>query len=216
MQTIKVDPCPLCGKVHTYGPEIKRIAVMRRLVVTLPPDIDERTMRLFVCPEKQSMFQALVPTEEGEHEITEAFPASPQSTALFESAKQILSTSVEVGRTFSQFMITLNATLIPVYLGILKFIGIDKKLASSVLGIKLMYLISPLFLLISCALFILAYFPRYSQYSLEILDEISSAHEQIIKERKKWIFWASIMFLVGMLVAIIGVSIGLLVAPQEQ
>lgn len=113
-------------------------------------------------------------------------------------------------------MITLNAALVPVYLGILKFIGIDKKLASFMLGIKLIYLIPSLFLLVSCALFILAYFPRYSQYSLELLDEISSAHEQIIKERKKWIFWASIMFLIGMLAAIIGIGIGLLVVPQEK
>lgn len=67
MQTIKVDPCPLCGKAHTYGSEIKRTVVMRRLAMP-PPDIKEEvkpegSMRLFVCPEKQSMFQALVPAE---------------------------------------------------------------------------------------------------------------------------------------------------------
>ena len=109
-------------------------------------------------------------------EVSDVRPVSPHNQAIYEAGKKMLIDSVDVGRSFSQFMITLSSSLIMVYIGILQFIWGKETLAPT-LGSAL-YLLPPIFFLVSCALFIISYFPRTDNYSLDILEEIKTARRR--------------------------------------
>ena len=60
METITIDNCPLCTKMHIYKLKVERSYVMKNMTLN---DIYERERsvritRLFNCPEKNETFQA--------------------------------------------------------------------------------------------------------------------------------------------------------------
>jgi len=148
-------------------------------------------------------------SEQQEHvEVSEITPVSPHHNAIYEAGKKMLIDSIDVGKNFSQFMITLSATLIMVYVGILKFLGIDKT-ASSASRLSFIYIVPPILFLISCAIFIVNYFPKTGKFSLDIIEEIKSARNNVIDKSQNLIKWGVIIFLFAMFTSILLFAISL-------
>ena len=217
MVPIEIAKCPSCGNKHSYPFDERRTAsstiFVRRVKLSPSQKRDVKTShskkytRLFTCPQTGYMFQSLIKVMSDKATEVETFPISPLNAVLFESAKKQLTDSIDVARKFSQFMVTLSAALIPAYLALLKFVGIDEETVSVTL--KIICTVPPFLFLGSCTLFIIACFPRTGEYSLEVPGEIESERDDIIQKRRRWIYFAATLFLLGILGSIITISIGL-------
>lgn len=126
---------------------------------------------------------------------------SPQSEALFEVGKKMLTDSIEVGRDFAKFMMTLSSSSIPVYIGILTFINKD-----SIQEYSFSYYIPPIAFLVTIIIFSISFFPQYGKYSIDVIEEIKAAREKAINSRN-WLFFSGfIIFIFGLLFAILIIS----------
>ncbi len=203
----------MCESGHTYPSEPGQVVPSSILFVgrVLVRPAEQYT-RLFVCPVTGRMFEALVKVQGNVIINTDPSPISPLNMALFEAAKKELADSIDAARRFGLSMISLSVALIAAYLPLVKFVGIDWK-AASILP-KIAYALPPFSFWGSCILFILACFPRTYEFSLEIPDEIKEARDKIIKERRTWIRWATVLLLLGIFVAII--AIGLNISPNSS
>ena len=213
---IEVTNCPFCGATHTHSFDMDQdfqFIVLRRVkldsVTGSETVLPREFVQAFICPNTEQVFRALITITEGEEPEVKVLPLSLSDQVSFELAKKELADSMNVGREFARFMTTLNAALIPAYLALLKFVGMDEATIKIILNLKWVSIVPPALFLGSCAIFIVACFPRGGEYSLEALSEIVSTRNKLIQRRRKLIFSASALFLSGILALIVIISIGL-------
>ena len=126
---------------------------------------------------------------------------SPHNKAIYELGKSMLLDSINTGREFCKFMISISIGAIPVYLGILTFLlPKDYNLG---LEMSLIILLPPIFFLLSVIVFTISYFPIISNFSLDIIEEIEKVREVTIKRRIKRIKIGFSIFLIASLLSIV-------------
>jgi hypothetical protein len=135
--------------------------------------------------------------------VSNAAALTPQDEALLDAGKAMLVNSIDVGRSLCTTMITLctaalgaHATLIALAAG--KEFDFD-------LGSGVIALIGPVLYMAAICVFVVAYFPKRGQLSLESLDSIEQTRESTILHRQNWSIAGTVLFVFG-LVATIGGS----------
>lgn len=132
---------------------------------------------------------------------------SPHSKAIYELGKSMLSDSVDIGREFCKFMITLSTGAIPIYLGILTFLLPEGYQLGFVKGL---IAILPLIAFLICTIvFTVGFFPITSSFSLDIVDEIDKAREKIIERRARLIKLGFSIFVIAVLSSIFVIVVNL-------
>lgn len=129
---------------------------------------------------------------------------SPSTEAIYEVGKKMLADSIDVGRDFSKFMISLASGGIPIYVGLLGLLG-AKEFTS------LAFYAPPALLVASVVLFVIAYFPRYGRYSLEISEEIEAARTRAVQGRNGLLRAGLAVFLVA-----VALSAGIILHATSQ
>lgn len=117
-------------------------------------------------------------------------PLQPGTEALFDLGKSMLADSISVGREFAKFMIGVATGSIPVYLGLLTLLGV-KRTTSWLLFAP------PGLMVVSTILFVLAHFPRYGSFSLDVAEEIEAARVRAMSNRDALLYSALAALLVG-------------------
>jgi len=135
--------------------------------------------------------------------VVETSPTSPHNEALFEAGKALLIQSIEIGRDFCKFMISICAGAIPVYLGLLKFVLPESHTFTTWQGILM---VTPL-LLFACALvvFVCGFFPQRSRFSLDVAEVIEEERRTTISRRYTCSWLGFCIFLVGLVVGALAI-----------
>jgi hypothetical protein len=133
--------------------------------------------------------------------VSEVGDLTPQDEALLEAGKAMLLDSVEVGRSLCTTMITLataalgaHATLIALAAG--KEFEFD-------LGTGAIALAGTVFYMAAICVFVVAYFPKRGELSLEDLTSITRFRDSTLLHRQKWSIAGTVLFVLG-LVATVG------------
>jgi hypothetical protein len=137
---------------------------------------------------------------DSELSVVSAEPLSPHNEALYETGKDMLKKSIDTGRTFCQYMITVATGAIPLYLGLIGFVLPNEYQPQGLETI--LFSIPPFLFLVGALIFIFGYFPKTDYFSLDIIDEIKTAYEKTVKIRKRYIFWGTFIFTVGTILTI--------------
>jgi hypothetical protein len=142
-----------------------------------------------------------------EVEILSIADVSPHSKALYEAGKSLLIDSVTTAREFCKSMITISASAIPIYLGILSYL-LPKEYE---LGVRAGITISgpAVGLLLASAIFVIGYLPITSKFSLDVIEEIEQERDKVIKHRNKFVRVGLIVFIFSSLWAIYAVVINI-------
>jgi len=130
-------------------------------------------------------------------------PITPHNEALFEAGKALLIQSIEIGRDFCKFMISICAGAIPVYLALLKFVVPD----SYAFTTSQMNFILICVILFACALvvFVWGYFPQRGRFSLDIAEVIEKERKTTIRRRYVCSWLGLGIFLVGLVVGALAI-----------
>lgn len=188
---ITVNICPLCGQKHEYPmPSLPIPAV--GIAKTAANVSEPKTTLIFNCPNKDKDFQGLL--ENGN--VVSPSPITPQNNALLEAGKNILLESVSVGRDFCKEMITISSGAIAIYLGLLTFIRpeyfekINLSFSNSFIALL------PAFLFLAATLcFALGYYPRKTEFSLDVIDGVNGITNERTKMINNRAFWARLGFI---------------------
>jgi hypothetical protein len=127
---------------------------------------------------------------------------SPQDSALVEAGKSLVTRSVTIGRDFAKTMAPVCTAAITLYFAALKAIAPNKS-QFTVWDGALILVPSLAFLLASVA-FILAYVPRLSAVSLNIVTELSQAIDALIERQHRWNRLGLWIFLLATLLSVCG------------
>jgi len=102
----------------------------------------------------------------------------------------MLSDSISIGREFSKFMITVATGSIPIYLSLVALLGVRESPSWCLL-------VPPGIFIAAVVLFVLAHFPRYGNFSLEIAEEIEAARLRAMSGRDALLQAGMAMFLIA-------------------
>lgn len=138
-----------------------------------------------------------------------AVSLSIQDSTILEAGKKIFLNSIETSRDFSKSMITICSAIIPSYLAILGLLGFNSGLKFHDNKFNFLIAIPPL-LLLSLLIYMLAYSPKSSRYTLDIIKDVHLSINKIIKKRDRLNFLASIFFLIALFLMILNFSVFLL------
>lgn len=123
---------------------------------------------------------------------------TPHNRALYEAGKSLLIDSVKTGMEFCKFMIGVATGAIPTYLALLK-LAVPGAAQFSQTTI-LVALIPPVLFLFAAVVFVIGFFPRTSQFSLDIVDEIDRERNKTIARRR----WCAIIGFAAFCLGIVG------------
>ena len=132
---------------------------------------------------------------------------SPHNRALYEAGKTLLIDSVKTGQEYCKSMITLALSAIPVYLGLLAFLLPEGYVLGFAAGATIA--VPALLFLVAAVLFSAGYMPAVKKFSLDVINEIERAREQVLKRRARFIWGGFGFFLLGALGAICVVILNL-------
>lgn len=127
-------------------------------------------------------------------------PLSPQTEVMYELGKKIVEESITVGRDFASLMVKYSISAIPAYVGLLSLF--QESFPNILVQSRLLFTLPVVFFLASCISFITSYSPRTKKLSIEIIDEIGSCYKDILRRRRLWNTLGTILFLVGVAVAV--------------
>ena len=148
-----------------------------------------------------------------EHKIPSVVAAvlSPHNRALYEAGKKLLVDSIETGRDYCKTMISGTVAAVPVYLGMLKFVGIVNARGQDwrMLAVTLIWLPCAVFLT-SSVVFTIGYFPSTGRFSLDIIEEIEVARQRVITRRSRFIVIGTVLFVLGVALAALNLLVLLL------
>jgi len=130
-------------------------------------------------------------------------PLSPQNEVFYEIGRQIMLDSINTSRSFSKYMIALSSGSIPTYLGLFNFTLKDLASLSSI--ILIISVIPPFTFLLSIVIFLLGYLPIGDRFSIEVIDEIKTSYESIMKRRTCLIKLGVTTFLLGIFLSIVSI-----------
>ena len=119
-----------------------------------------------------------------EIQVAGAASESPHDAGLYEAGKKLLVDSVEVGRDFCKTMITVATGAIPIYIALIGFI-VGKDFRPG-FGQGLVLVLAPGALLLSATAFAIGYFPKGSNFSLDVPAEIETARTNTLDKRLRW------------------------------
>jgi hypothetical protein len=106
---------------------------------------------------------------------------SPHNKAIYESGKLLLTESISTSREFCKFMISISTGAIPIYLGFLTFL-LPKNYTPGLL-MRGIIIIPTIGFLISSIAFAIGYIPVATKFSLDVIDEIERAREEVLQHR---------------------------------
>jgi hypothetical protein len=138
---------------------------------------------------------------------------TPHNKALYESGKSILIDSINTGREFCKFMITVSTSAIPIHLGLLKFVLPKDYILSFQNG--LIAIIPSILFLIAAIVFTIGYYPQIGLFSLDIIQEIENERTKTIKRRKVTTLWGFTIFIIATLSMILCITIFLTMINQN-
>ena len=134
----------------------------------------------------------------GPASVVEASPASPHDIALFEVGKALLIQSIEIGRDFCKFMISICAGAIPVYLGLLKFVLPEPYTFTA--WQKSFTAVALLLFAFALVVFVWGFFPQRGRFSLDIAEVIEEERRTTIRRRYVCSWAVFLIFLAGVVV----------------
>lgn len=131
----------------------------------------------------------------GENANVEVSVITPHNKALYEAGKSLLVDSVKTGREFCKFMIGVATGAIPTYLGLLKFAlnGGPRRFGAP----ESLYLIPPTLFLVAAIVFVIGFFPKRSNFSLDVVEEIEEERRKIVTRRQRLATAGFTLFVVG-------------------
>jgi hypothetical protein len=130
---------------------------------------------------------------------------SPHNKAVYEAGKALLIDSINTGREFCKFMITISTSAIPINIALLKFVVPDKYVIS--LNQGLIAAIPSFLFLISAIVFTIGYYPQIGKFSLDIIQEIEAERTKTIHKRKRLTLIGFTIFTIAALSMIICLTI---------
>lgn len=135
--------------------------------------------------------------------VVETAPITAHNEALLEAGKVLLIQSIEIGRDFCKFMISICAGAIPVYLGLLKFVLSDSHAFTVWQSV---FVISCLVLFAGALLvFVFGFFPQRSLFSLDIAEVIEKERKTTIRRRYACSVAGLVVFLVGVVIGAVSI-----------
>jgi hypothetical protein len=127
--------------------------------------------------------------------MSEITPITPHNKAIYDAGRKLIVESIDIGREFCKFMIGVSTGAIPVYLAILKILGVENVSRRSLSAWIVIITILPCILfLVSTGMYVLGYFPNTGTFSLDIVQEIETTRKKVLSYRKRWITFATITF----------------------
>lgn len=218
-EKFEIPNCPICGGKHThillkykiikllkskhaYKLKDKIIKLLKGNSLRERPRL-ERITHIFVCPVKNEKFQVsfkLYQESNNKIEIESVGPLSPNNEAIYETGKEILKISLSAPSDFLKFMIIISTGGTTIYLSYLEFVQPENITIS--LSMKVLSYAPLFFFFFSTLVFILGYFPKFTRFSLDIINDISQAYRQVINKRRKYVNWGKALFLIGFFLAI--------------
>lgn len=117
--------------------------------------------------------------------------------AVLEAGKKILIDSINVGREFAKFMITTSFSALPLYFALLKFLSENEK--SQKIGV--LDIAPPILFILSSVTYIICFFPKHGEISVDDLQEVEHTRIQIVKRRKLLLLIATTIFVSALLLS---------------
>jgi len=117
---------------------------------------------------------------------------SPHSRALYETGKTILIETINTGREFCKFMVSISFGAIPIYLGILTFMLPEKYVLGEHAGLTIA--IPAILYFFASIGFVIGYLPITTEFSLDLVGEIERERRKVIKHRNRFITIGMIFF----------------------
>ena len=130
--------------------------------------------------------------------VAEVSPMTHNSEALFEAGKALLIQSIEIGRDFCKFMISICAGAIPVYLGLLKFVLPEP--CTFTAWQKSFVAIPLLLFAFALLVFVWGFFPQRGRFSLDVAEVIEEERRTTIRRRYACSWAGFLIFLAGVVV----------------
>lgn len=138
---------------------------------------------------------------------------SPHNKAIYEAGKKMLVDSIDVGREFCKSMITVSTGAIPVYIALLKVVGVESTSRFSN-TLNVLFILPCMFFLSGTVVYIIGYFPRAGIFSLDVVEEVNDARKRLILRRRRMIVLATCLFVIGMFIAIIMLTLEALIITR--
>ena len=130
--------------------------------------------------------------------VVKVSPTTPHNEALFEAGKALLIQSIEIGRDFCKFMISICAGAIPVYLGLLKFVLPEPYTFTA--WQKSFIAVALLLFAFALVVFVWGFFPQRGRFSLDIAEVIEEERRTTIRRRYACSWAGFLIFLAGVVV----------------
>ncbi|MBP1468954.1 hypothetical protein EYB53_024815 [Candidatus Chloroploca sp. M-50] len=124
---------------------------------------------------------------------------TPHTRALYEAGKKLIVDSADVGREFCKFMITTSIGAIPIYLALLEFSGIKAAMPTLAFWPRVLLWSPALCFTLAALLFMVGYFPKTGEISLDIVEEIVAQRERLLTRQMQWIMMATTALMIGIL-----------------
>ena len=126
---------------------------------------------------------------------------SPTTEATLELGQKLIVETFASYNEFAKTLISLSSTFIPLYLGIVAFLGIE--IPQSALH-RVFLVISPsLLFIISCIISIISFLPRERNITLDNPQDLARTLVKSLRVKRRYILIGSGFFLVGLLLIIV-------------
>ena len=202
-----VQECPLCNHSHQFPIQIE-FAIAVGMVDTIQPLYSEQKYftLLFTCPSRNLTFSyrfslmespnkkiagvTVLPLDDKtvgrfkEKELPHSFLASslsPHNQAIYEAGKALLNDSISTTHKFCESMITISLSAIPIYLGLLSLFLPKSSPLNLIHGI--VAILPVVLFLLSTIIFVFGFMPVQVVFSLDVIEKIEDARNQIIRRR---------------------------------
>lgn len=125
-------------------------------------------------------------------------PLSLDEEVIIATGRRLLVESIEQSRDFAKQMITVSSGAIPIYIVLLGVANLRGRTSTTLLLVSLPSLV----LLFSTLLFVLALLPRQKLFSMQVIDQVRDARDELLRVRYRWIKLGLTAFVLGVVSAI--------------
>lgn len=136
-------------------------------------------------------------------------PLSLDEEAIIEAGRRLLTESIELSRDFAKQMITVSSGAIPIYIALLGVADLRGRTSLTLLLVSLPSLV----LLISTLFFVIALLPRQQLFSMQFINDVRDARDELLRVRRRWIKVGLTAFGLGVVSAIAALLALMSIAP---
>jgi hypothetical protein len=200
-----VDPCPICGKAHTY-----KLKVSENKVLLFGGGRNEALIE-FTCLATNQTFQRAIPVQAGgeievlesgtDTDIAQSASATAKAPSMGAEFEEWIKNSRSVALDFCKTMISISAGAIPVYFAVLNYLGFEKVSGTQLAQIQLgqiqlgqVAILPPILYLAALLVCVLALRPPLAALSA---NEFAAFRESRLNQLNRFIIIGTSLFVVA-------------------